>query len=391
MGYIDTDTHVIESDECWDYLDPSERKYRPVNIEVQSPSGVPKQLYLIGNTFCRKFPTNGQGAGFGFEYTPEISHLHDPGLRVKKMDALGVDVQVVISTNFIAAQLEDPYAEAAIMRSWNRWMAERTHGYTDRLRWVMVCPSRTPERAGEEMDFCAQHGAAGVMLKGVDHGYYLDSPYFYPIYEKAQELNLAIVVHQGGAREHIEQLGIASTPMSPAESMCSTSRTMMGLLSVVTSDLHKRFPKLRFTFVESGAGWVPYVLNRRQREIGAVDRDSYVHTSNGPTRRIKPLNFQEEIDSRRIFITADVDEDIDYLSGKLGPNCIMMGSDMCHNDSSSDILAHAAVMERTDVREDLKKRVVDTNGRIAFDIPMDFRPSDKVAAERRREVDLAVI
>src|SRR5579859_6687184 len=261
MGFIDTDSHVLECEDTWDYLDPSERKYRPVNVEAVSPNGGPaKQMYLIGDTLCRKFPSNGQGAGIGFEYTADITNLKNPGLRVKKMDALGVDAQIVFSTNFIAAQLEDPYAEAAIMRSWNRWLADRTHGYTDRLRWVMVCPSRTPERAAEEMRFCAKNGAAGVMLKGVDHGYFLSSPYFYPIYEEAQDLNLTIAVHVGNAREHIELLGITSNPASPAESMVVTSRNMMGFYAILASDLNKRFPRLRFAFIESGSAWVPYCL-----------------------------------------------------------------------------------------------------------------------------------
>jgi predicted TIM-barrel fold metal-dependent hydrolase len=392
MGYIDTDTHVLECEETWDYMDPSERKYRPINVEAESPNGgPPKRMYLIGNTFCRKFPTNGQGGDFGFEYTGDVTHLQNPAMRVRKLDALGIDAQVLISTNFIAAQLEDPYAEAAVMRSWNRWIAERTQGYTDRLRWVMVCPSRTPERAMEEMEFCARNGATGVMLKGVDHGYFLSSPYFYPIYEKAQDLNLTIVVHQGGAREHIEQLGITSNPESAAESMKSTSRTMMGFYAVLASDLNKRFPRLRFAFVESGASWVPFALHHRQRNIATPNPDSYIRTPDGPTRVIKHLNFQEEMESRRMFVSAEVDEDLNYLCTVLGPNCITIGSDMCHNDTGSDVLAHTAVMRRTDVPETIRRRVVDDNGRLAFDIPKDFRPSDKVTPEQRKAVDLAVI
>ena len=392
MGFIDTDTHVLECEETWDYMDPSERKYRPVNVTAEAPNGgLAKEMYLIGNTLCRKFPANGQGAGMGFEYSADITHLKNPGLRVKKLDAIGVDAQIVISTNFIAAQLEDPYAEAAVMRSWNRWIADRTHGYTDRLRWVMVCPSRTPERAAEEMEFCAKHGAAGVMLKGVDHGYWLSSPYFYPIYERAQDLNLTIVVHLGSAREHIEQLAITSNPESPAESMKSTSRMLMGFYAVMASDLNKRFPRLRFAFVESGAGWVPYLWHHRQRSLATPDQNSYVTTPDGPTRAIKHLNIAEEMESRRLFVSAEADEDLSYLTSVLGPNCITIGSDMCHNDMGTDILAHTAVMRRTDVPESIRRRVVDDNGRLAFDIPKDFRPTDTVTPEQRAAVDLAII
>jgi hypothetical protein len=33
MG-IDADAHVLESERTWDYLEPSDRKYRPVSITV---------------------------------------------------------------------------------------------------------------------------------------------------------------------------------------------------------------------------------------------------------------------------------------------------------------------------------------------------------------------
>jgi hypothetical protein len=117
MGFIDVDTHVLECEDTWDCMDPADRQYRPVPVEV--PAGTAgnrfaKQMYLIGDTLVRRFPTDGRAAGFGAEYSGELSHLWDPSLRLKKMDALGIDVQIVISTNFIGAQLEDPVAEASV-------------------------------------------------------------------------------------------------------------------------------------------------------------------------------------------------------------------------------------------------------------------------------------
>jgi predicted TIM-barrel fold metal-dependent hydrolase len=392
MGFIDTDAHVLECEATWDHLDPSERKYRPVKMEVESPNGGrPKQIYLIGDMLCRRFPTDGRGAGYGFEYSADITHLENPALRVEKMNALGVDVQIVISTNFIAAQLEDPYAEAAIMRSWNRWMAERTQGYTDRLRWVMVCPTRTPERAGEEMEWCAKHGAAGVMIKGVDHGYDLSSPYFYPIYERAQDLNLTIVVHQGGARDHIELLGITSAPAATGDWLRGIRDPMRGFASVIGSDLNKRFPRLRFAFVESGAAWVPYVLLLKQRNRALIDPGSFVQWPEGPTRHVPHLDFAAEMEAHRMFVSGELDEDLDYLAAKLGPNCIMIGTDMCHNDNGTNLRAHTQLMARTDIGEDIKRRMVDDNGRAAFAISKDFRPTDKLSAEERKKIALAVI
>ena len=36
MATIDADAHVVESEHTWDYMDPAERKYRPVLV---APNG----------------------------------------------------------------------------------------------------------------------------------------------------------------------------------------------------------------------------------------------------------------------------------------------------------------------------------------------------------------
>ena len=103
------------------------------------------------------------------------------------------------------------------------------------------------------------------------------------------------------------------------------------------------------------------------------------------------MDFAAELESHRMFISGELDEDLEYLCTKLGPNAITIGSDMCHNDNASNLLAHTQLMQRGDIREDYKRRMVDDNGRLAFDIPKDFRPTDKVPLEERKKVDLAVI
>jgi predicted TIM-barrel fold metal-dependent hydrolase len=394
VGFIDVDTHVIECEDTWDCMEPADRQHRPVPVEV--PAGVggnrlAKQMYLIGETLVRRFPTDGRGAGFGAEYSGEVSHLRDPAVRLRKMDALGIDVQIVISTNFIGAQLEDPAAEAAVMRGWNRWVAERTAGYRDRLPWVLVCPTRDINRALQELEFGKANGATGVMLKGIDHGYYLSNPYFYPLYERAQELDLTIVVHQGAAREHVEGLGITSVKGPLAANIDYTATVMKAFFAVLDSDLNKRFPRLRWAFVEAGACWLPFVFHYLMRARGAGKPDSYVMTGRGPSRLFDPVDPIGEMAARNMFVSIDADEDIPYLSSLIGDSQLMVGTDMCHNDNGSDPLAHTHVMERADIGEDAKLRIVSENARRAFAIPADFRPSDRMPAEVRRAVDLAIL
>lgn len=392
MGYIDTDTHVIECEQTWDYLDPSERHYRPRQVEVVSPDGSTlSQFYLIGESMARRFPTDVRPAGFGAEYSGDCSHLWDPAVRIKKMDALGVDVQIVISTNFIGSELEDPLAEAAVMRSWNRWVGERTQGYQDRLNWSMVCPTRSIQRAIEELEFCRKNGATSIMLKGIDHGYYLDDPRFYPLYEKAQDFDMTIVVHQGARRDHLEGTGTSGYYQSSAQFMHYPAVTMAGFYAVISSDLYKRFPRLRWAFAESGVTWVPFAFHHLARHRSTRMPESYIQTDRGPSRWLDDIDIQGEMEMRNIFVSCETDEDLPYISSVMGEDHITVGTDFCHNDNGSDPLAHTVIMERSDLDPAVARKFVDTNGRRAFNVPLDFTPTAHVSPEAKREVSLATL
>ena len=57
MKIIDADAHVVESAHTWDYMEPSEKKYRPVSLEAREEAGVKLQFWLIdGKVRGLRFP-----------------------------------------------------------------------------------------------------------------------------------------------------------------------------------------------------------------------------------------------------------------------------------------------------------------------------------------------
>ena len=381
MGFIDADAHVLECEETWDHLDPSERQYRPLTFEVPSTRGKdvpPTQIWLVGETFARRFPDDGRPGGFGKEYSAGMTHLDDVPGRLVEMDMLGVDVQVLTSTNFIAVELDDPLEEAALTRSFNRWMAERTAGSNGRLRWVLVPPVLTMERAFEELEFGAANGACGVMIKGLEHGRFLDHPSFFPLYERAQDLDLTMVVHTGARRHHLEGLPLAGRIPPPANSVHYLATVMQGFYAVMASDINQRYPRLRFAFLESGSTWVPAAVHHYERTSSVSNPAAYVDTDKGTSIVITPKNAAEIMEEHNLYVACETDEDLPYLTSKLGDRRLITGTDFCHNDRGTDPLAHTLIMSRTDIPQDTAKRIVDDNGREAFGIASDFTPTAAV-------------
>ena len=54
--------------------------------------------------------------------------LRDIELRLRIMDRLGIDVQILFNTMWIARVADKPDAEIALCGSWNRWMADHVEG-----------------------------------------------------------------------------------------------------------------------------------------------------------------------------------------------------------------------------------------------------------------------
>ncbi|HEY6997983.1 MAG TPA: hypothetical protein VH851_08645, partial [Candidatus Binatia bacterium] len=54
---IDADAHVVECARTWEFMDASERQYRPIPLETREEAGVKLQFWLIdGKVRGFRFP-----------------------------------------------------------------------------------------------------------------------------------------------------------------------------------------------------------------------------------------------------------------------------------------------------------------------------------------------
>jgi predicted TIM-barrel fold metal-dependent hydrolase len=214
---------------------------------------------------------------------------------------------------------------------------------------------RSVDLAVREVEFGAQHG---LHVRGVEHGYFLDDPYFYPIYEAAEAANLAIFVHVGASHRRIGNQPIGKLIATPPLFMEHVHHLMAGFHAVVASDLHERFPRLRWGFVEGGATWVLPVLQQHSR----------LFASGNEFLSLRPLT-PDELEAKNIFVAVEVDEDIPYLIGQVGENVLCTGTDYGHNDVGSELAAHASILARSDISPEAARKIVSTNGRNLVGLP----------------------
>jgi uncharacterized protein len=370
MGFIDVDGHVLECDETWEYLDPADRVHKPRLLqfaEPEKPGLEPPYHWIVGDTWARRPPRDGNLYNNGNAYGPGCLDLADPARRIKDLDALGIDVQVIHSTFFIGVELVNPDVEAAISRSYNRWMADRLHGYTDRLAWTLRPPVGNIPRALEELEFGKEHGAVGVALRGIEHDMYLSDRTLWPIYEKAQDLDLPIIIHLGASvRKH--NVPVGRLVPAPAALTDHVYPLMSGFHAVIASDFHQRFPRLRFGFVEGGATWVHAVIQFHARVAGSqgFGDDGFM--------KIHYMT-PEELEARNVFVACESDEDLAYITNLVGENVLCTGTDYGHNDAGGELGVHERMLTRTDISQAVAEKIVDTNGRKLYGIDPAFRPA----------------
>jgi predicted TIM-barrel fold metal-dependent hydrolase len=123
--------------------------------------------------------------------------LRDLGaLRLKEMDEAGIDVQV-LSHGAPAVQRLDAEVAVALSKNANNRLHEAIKAHPKRFEAFAVLPTADPEAAAAELERAVtQLGFKGAMLHGLTkEGQFLDHKRFWPIYERAQALDVPIYIH----------------------------------------------------------------------------------------------------------------------------------------------------------------------------------------------------
>ena len=245
--------------------------------------------------------------------------LEDINARLKHMDDFGVDVQVLFPTWWLLYPVASPAAEAAMYRSYNRWVAAGTADSGGRLRWAALAPVRRMERAFEELDFAKEHGAASVFLLGQTHGLSLADPTMFPLYAKAQDLDLTISVHVGGDLRD-------SSRRQPGNALYANVMTSPGaFFALLWGRVMDQFPRLRWSFLEAA-------------RAGALRPAPGPSAPTAPVRPELPRLAREPrwIIGAAVTIACQIDDDIPYTSSTLSVPMPSSRHDYGHLDLGSD-------------------------------------------------------
>jgi predicted TIM-barrel fold metal-dependent hydrolase len=341
---LDGDGHLIESDrEIFEYL---EGRYRG-----KSP--------LLHFSF---FPTL-DGWHRGVIVTRLGIHKEYPDAQawLRFLDDVGIQSTVLYPTAGLSHGLiQDPDWAVALARAYNDWLHDRYYRVDRRLRGVALVPLQDVGEAVKELRraITELHMVGAVLpANGGDVGVRkpLGHPDFWPVYEEAERLNCPIAIH--GAPS--QGIGIDFyTRFAQTQSMEHPLAQMIQLTSMVYDGVFERFPRLRVAFLEAGAGWVPYMMDRLDRSYEAWVGAEYKEFGEWVKRRPS-----EYIASGRIFFSCEgSEESLGYAIQRIGDQVLLYASDFPH-ETNAERAKHELVelLEREDLSEQTKTNILCDN------------------------------
>ncbi len=328
MPTIDSDAHVVESEHTWDFMEPADRKYRPVIVKPRG-EGSGEFWFIDGKIrglvrlvlTAKDLDDVAARTGRVMNTPRETREMENVAARLRHMDELGIDVQVLYPTMFIEQISDKPAWEIAICKGYNRWLADIHRQANGRLRWICVLPLLDMTASLEELKFCQQHGACGVFMRGIEGQRMITDPYFYPLYDAMSRLDMAVGVHVGNGSPQNADL---VSQYNGGGSFWKFRLPVIGAChSVMMSEVPRQFPKLRFHWAEAAAQWVPYVVKDLQRRWATQGKEL-------PENPMKAF---------RQYVTCQTDDDVDYVLRYAGEENITVGTDYGHNDQSTEVEA----------------------------------------------------
>jgi predicted TIM-barrel fold metal-dependent hydrolase len=273
---IDSDSHVTEPADVWTSRVP--KKYVDDVPHVERVEGA--DIWMLQN---KRIGTVGTSAPAGWptfppNYPPTYADCHpaafDATARLAYMDEVGIWAQVLYpnvggfgSENFLS--IDDDELKVLSVRAYNDFLIEWCGADLRRLLPVLATPFWDVEATVREITRCAAAGARGILFTGEPQRYglpVLGSRHWDPLWAVALDTGLPVHFHIGNAGdlpsvmtpERYETHGIAGAQAYGAVDLFMKNGVQCA--DLITCGMLPRWPGLKFVSVESGMGWLPFVL-----------------------------------------------------------------------------------------------------------------------------------
>jgi predicted TIM-barrel fold metal-dependent hydrolase len=203
---------------------------------------------------------------------PELEkRLYDLGeIRIKEMDEAGIDIQVLSHGAPGGQKLPDDIA-LELARGVNDRLQAAIKLHPTRFAGFAMVPTNDPRKGADELERCiTKLGFKGAMLHGLANGVFLDDKRFWPIYERAEALDVPVYFHPSFPQQAVIDAYykeyVESVPTILSAGWGFTVETATTALRLVLSGLFQHCPKLKVILGHLGEG-IPFLMARMDEAL----------------------------------------------------------------------------------------------------------------------------
>jgi uncharacterized protein len=295
---IDVDTHWSEPEDLWTSRAPPSMRERVPQIAMvgDRPSWVidgrlPIGLGASASSVVRKDKGRSRGLEFLQWRNADVhASSYDVKERLRVMDESGVWAQIVYP-NILGFGGQntagvDPELRLLSTRIYNDAMAELQEQSGERILPMALLPWWDLRAALAEAERCCAMRLRGININSDPHVHKnadgaplpeLSEPYWDPLWELCADKDLPINFHIGASEQSIDYLGKQGWPSQTDEMKAALGGAMLFIDNgrimgnIIVSGMLDRHPKLKFVSVESGAGWIPFLIEALDYQLEQIN------------------------------------------------------------------------------------------------------------------------
>jgi len=277
-------------------------------------------------------------------------------LRIRDMDATGIDMQLLLLTT-PGVQVLDADTAVAVAAASNDQVCEAVRRRPDRFAALAAVAPQVPQAAAKELERgVTRLGLKGAVINSHTRGEFLNDQKFWPIFEAAEALDVPVYLHPNTPPPDMVgpllQRGLDGAIYGFAVE-CG-----MHLLTIITSGVFDRFPKLRLVVGHLGEG-LPFWMFRLD----------FMHRAQVSSKRyacLKPLKrkVSDYLRENVYFTTSGMcwEPAVMFTRSVTGPERVFYAMDYPYQFVAEEV----AAMDRLPLGDGEKKAFFQTNAESVF-------------------------
>src|SRR5262245_13477647 len=372
---IDADTHLTERHDLWTMRAPSAYKDRVPHVTDVDGAAT----WVVDGTVLGRAGAGGvvgvdgvKGRSFEGLYEWEIEQAHraayDPAARLELLDETGIWAEIIfpgvvgLGGQSLAEAVQDDALRTLCVEIFNDANAELQAESSNRLLPMAILPAWSVDACVREAQRASALGLRGVNLTSDPQdvgGPDLADRAWDPLWEVCSDAQLPVHFHIGASLTTMNYFGTYPWPSHDDDTKLAIGGTLLFIgnarvvVNIICSGMLDRFPELKIVSVESGTGWIPFILE-------ALD---YEMAENAPQLRERLSLSPTEFFQRQIYATTWFERtNLAQLVATVGEDNIMFETDFPHPTCLyPDPLATAAA-NMGDLDPAVQRKILGENG-----------------------------